>query len=78
MARVRHDAFNEMFGDMGTRFRIILYAADEATAKRASAAAFKRIAELDGIMGFIELHKAECMSSRRFARSPALKLKLGS
>jgi len=35
---------------IGTRFRIILYAADEATAKRASAAAFKRIAELDGIM----------------------------
>src|SRR5262245_11855342 len=35
---------------MGTRFRIILYAADETTAKRASAAAFKRIAELDGIM----------------------------
>jgi len=35
---------------MGTRFRIILYAADEATAKRASAAAFRRIAELDGIM----------------------------
>ena len=35
---------------MGSRFRIILYAADEATAKRASAAAFRRIAELDVIM----------------------------
>ena len=35
---------------MGTRFRIILYAADEATAKRASAAAFRRVAELNGIM----------------------------
>src|SRR5205814_5231374 len=35
---------------MGTRFRIILYAADEAAAKRASAAAFRRVAELDGIM----------------------------
>jgi thiamine biosynthesis lipoprotein len=35
---------------MGTRFRIILYVTDEATAKRASAAAFRRIAELDGIM----------------------------
>jgi thiamine biosynthesis lipoprotein len=35
---------------MGTRFRIVLYAVDEATAKHASAAAFKRIAELDGIM----------------------------
>src|SRR5262245_49955375 len=35
---------------MGTRFRIILYAPDETTAKRVSAAAFKRIADLDGIM----------------------------
>src|SRR5438046_7267053 len=35
---------------MGTLFRIILYAADEPAAKRASAAAFRRIAELDGIM----------------------------
>ncbi len=35
---------------MGTKFRIVLYAADEATAKKASDAAFARIAELDGIM----------------------------
>jgi thiamine biosynthesis lipoprotein len=35
---------------MGTRFRIVLYAADEATARTAAAAAFRRIAELDGIM----------------------------
>jgi thiamine biosynthesis lipoprotein len=35
---------------MGTRFRIVLYAADEATANRAAKAAFARIAELDGIM----------------------------
>jgi FAD:protein FMN transferase len=35
---------------MGTRFRIILYAADEAAAKRASQAAFRRVADLNGIM----------------------------
>jgi thiamine biosynthesis lipoprotein len=35
---------------MGTRFKIILYAPDAATAEKASRAAFQRIAELDGIM----------------------------
>jgi thiamine biosynthesis lipoprotein len=40
--------FNEP--QMGTRFRIVLYAADEATARRASQAAFRRAAELNGIM----------------------------
>lgn len=35
---------------MGTRFRIVLYAADKATADRAAKTAFARIAELDGIM----------------------------
>lgn len=35
---------------MGTRFKIILYATDEATANRAAKAAFERIARLDGIM----------------------------
>ena len=35
---------------MGTRFRIILYAPDEAAAKEAARDAFTRIAELDGIM----------------------------
>lgn len=35
---------------MGTRFRIVLYAADEATARRAADAAFARVAELDRIM----------------------------
>jgi FAD:protein FMN transferase len=35
---------------MGTTFRIVLYAQDEKTAKTAADAAFKRIAELDGIM----------------------------
>src|SRR5262245_40000491 len=35
---------------MGTRFRIVLYAADDAAANRAAKAAFARIAELDGSM----------------------------
>jgi thiamine biosynthesis lipoprotein len=35
---------------MGTRFKLILYATDQATANRAAQAAFQRIAELDGIM----------------------------
>jgi thiamine biosynthesis lipoprotein len=35
---------------MGTRFKIILYAADESTAGRAADAAFERIATLDRIM----------------------------
>jgi thiamine biosynthesis lipoprotein len=35
---------------MGTEFRIVLYAPDEPTAKKASDAAFERIAQLDGIM----------------------------
>jgi thiamine biosynthesis lipoprotein len=35
---------------MGTTFRIVLYAPNEATAKKAATAAFARIAELDAIM----------------------------
>ncbi|MGE3807397.1 MAG: FAD:protein FMN transferase, partial [Gemmataceae bacterium] len=35
---------------MGTRFKIIVYAADEASAKEGSKAAFARIADLDRIM----------------------------
>ena len=35
---------------MGTTFKIIVYAPDEATADRAAKAAFARVAELDGIM----------------------------
>src|SRR5689334_21356032 len=35
---------------MGTLFKIVLYAPDEATAKKAAKAAFDRIAELNRIM----------------------------
>jgi thiamine biosynthesis lipoprotein len=42
--------FNYEQAHMGTKFKILLYAADEATAVKASKAAFARIAELDAIM----------------------------
>jgi thiamine biosynthesis lipoprotein len=42
--------FNFVEAHMGTRFQLMFYAADEATANRAAKAAFARIAELDGIM----------------------------
>src|SRR5258708_34185551 len=35
---------------MGTKSQLIVYAADEKTARTASVAAFARVAELDGIM----------------------------
>ena len=35
---------------MGTTFRIVLYAKDEASGKKAADAAFARVAELDAIM----------------------------
>jgi thiamine biosynthesis lipoprotein len=45
---LRRYTFTEVH--MGTRFRIVLYAADEATAKLAAKAAFARAAQLDEIM----------------------------
>src|SRR5207302_10058285 len=35
---------------MGTKFQVIVYAADEQTARDAAKAAFARVADLDGIM----------------------------
>jgi thiamine biosynthesis lipoprotein len=35
---------------MGTKFQMIVYATDEKTARAATAAAFARVADLDGIM----------------------------
>jgi thiamine biosynthesis lipoprotein len=45
---LRRYTFTEVH--MGTQFRIVLYAADEATAKLAAKAAFARAAQLDAIM----------------------------
>src|SRR5688500_13828454 len=45
---------------MGTQFRIVLYAADEATATKAAAAAFARIKHLDDVMSDYR-HTSELM-----------------
>jgi len=52
MSAAAHGAEKFSFTEphMGTRFQIVLYAPEEATAKAAAKAAFARIAELDGIM----------------------------
>jgi thiamine biosynthesis lipoprotein len=47
-AKVERFVFTEPH--MGTTFRIVLYAADEAAAKKAAKAAFARVAELNAIM----------------------------
>src|SRR5258708_1430735 len=46
--KLQRYAFTEQH--MGTTFRIVLYAKDEATAKQAATAAFARVAELNAIM----------------------------
>jgi thiamine biosynthesis lipoprotein len=52
---------------MGTKFRIVLYAPDSATAQRASKSAFARVAELNAIMSDYD-PKSELMQlCRRFA-----------
>jgi thiamine biosynthesis lipoprotein len=45
---LRRFAFAE--GRMGTKFKILVYAGDEASAKAAAKGAFARVAQLDGIM----------------------------
>jgi thiamine biosynthesis lipoprotein len=56
---------------MGTRFRIVFYAPDAATAQRASAAAFRRVAELNGIMSdYLAESELERLSAR--AGGPAV------
>src|SRR5262249_22114996 len=56
---------------MGTRFRIVLYAADQAAAERASAAAFRRVADLNGIMSDY-LPESELMRLCKRAGGPAV------
>lgn len=56
---------------MATRFRIVLYAADEAAAKRASAAAFRRVADLNAIMSDY-LPESELMRLCQRAGGPAV------
>jgi thiamine biosynthesis lipoprotein len=56
---------------MGTRFRIVLYAVDETVAKRASDAAFRRVAELNRIMSDY-LPESELMRLCKRAGGPAV------
>jgi thiamine biosynthesis lipoprotein len=56
---------------MGTRFRVVLYTADEATANRASQAVFRRVAELNGIMSDY-LPESELMRLCKKAGGPAM------
>lgn len=52
---------------MGTKFRIVLYAADEPTAKKASEAAFKRVAQLNRIMSDYDAQSELMQLCRKFA-----------
>jgi thiamine biosynthesis lipoprotein len=56
---------------MGTQVRLTLYAADAAAARRASAAAFRRVAELNGIMSDY-LAESELMRLCAMAGGPAV------
>ncbi len=60
-------------GHMGTRFTIVLYAPDGATATRAAQAAFDRIAELDQIMSDYR-DDSELMLLCRRAGGPPVKV----
>src|SRR5690349_4921806 len=52
---------------MGTQFRIVLYAQDEEAARRASIAAFNRIARLDATMSDYRETSELMMASKRAA-----------
>jgi FAD:protein FMN transferase len=56
---------------MGTQFRLVFYAADEASAQKASQAAFRRVAELNGIMSDY-LPESELMRLCKKAGGPAV------
>jgi thiamine biosynthesis lipoprotein len=56
---------------MGAQFRIVLYAANEAAAKAASQAAFRRVADLNGIMSDY-LPESELMRLCKKAGGPAV------
>lgn len=66
--RLQRFAFSEPH--MGTLFKIVLYAPDEATAKKAAQAAFARIAELDRIMSDYQAD-SELMQLCKKAGGPA-------
>lgn len=62
---------------MGTTFRIVLYAGDKATAKKAAEAAFARVAELDGIMSDYKKDSELMLVCKKFATEVGEPVKLG-
>ena len=61
---------------MGTTFRVVLYAADKATAKKAADAAFARVAELDAIMSDYKKDSELMRLCKRFATDAAPPVKV--
>jgi thiamine biosynthesis lipoprotein len=62
---------------MGTTFRIVLYAADKASAKKAADAAFARVAELDGIMSDYKKDSELMLLCKKFATETGDPVKVG-
>jgi thiamine biosynthesis lipoprotein len=62
---------------MGTTFRILLYAMDKPTAKKAVDAAFARVAELDGIMSDYKKDSELMLLCKKFANEVGDPVKVG-
>jgi thiamine biosynthesis lipoprotein len=63
------DRFEFESKHMGTTFRIVLYAADKASAKKAADAAFARVAELDAIMSDYKRDSELMLLCKSFAKA---------
>lgn len=62
---------------MGTRFRVVLYAPDKATADAAAKAAFARVAELNGIMSDYQATSELMRLCQKFERTVGEPVKVG-
>src|SRR5262245_56163618 len=63
---------------MGTTFRIVLYAPDKDTAKKAADAAFGRVAELDAIMSDYKKDSELMLLCKKFATEVGEPVKVGN
>ncbi len=63
---------------MGTTFRIVLYAADKDSAKKAADAAFARVGELDGIMSDYKQDSELMLLCKKFATEAGDPVKVGN
>ena len=61
---------------MGTTFRVVLYAADKESAKKAADAAFARVAQLDGIMSDYKKDSELMLLCKAFATEVAPPVKV--